>query len=83
MRGLSWLFIETPARAAGFLSVIAMVTILALRFELGQSWNLYAAGGQVAKAGEDFPCCFRPPGALIRRRAVNLLFLSADQPFAN
>ena len=51
MRGLSWLFIETPARAAGFLSVIAIVTILALRFEFGHSWNLYAAGGQIAKTG--------------------------------
>jgi hypothetical protein len=63
MRGLSWLFIETPARAAGFLSVIAMVTILALRFELGQSWNLYAAGGQVAKAGEDYPLLLQAAGS--------------------
>ena len=51
VRGLSWLVIETPARAAGFLSVIAIVTILALRFEFGHSWNLYAGGGQVVKAG--------------------------------
>ena len=81
MRRLSWLFIETPARAAGFLSVLAILTILALRFEFGHSWNLYAAGGQVVKAGEATRCCFRPPGRHIRRRAANLSFLSEDRPF--
>jgi hypothetical protein len=51
VRRLSWLSIETPARAAGFLSVMAILTILGLRFEFGNSWNLYAAGGQIAKTG--------------------------------
>ena len=62
VRGLSWLVIETPARAAGFLSVIAIVTILALRFEFGHSWNLYAGGGQVVKAGEDYPLLLQAVG---------------------
>src|SRR3984957_15256999 len=60
---LSWLVIETPARAAGFLSVIAIVTILALRFEFGHSWNLYAGGGQVVKAGEDYPLLLQAVGS--------------------
>jgi len=62
MRRLSWLFIETRARAAGFLSVMAIVIILALRFELGHSWNLYAAGGQIEKAAEDFPLLLHAAG---------------------
>ena len=61
-RRLSWLFIETPARAAGFLSVVAVVILLALRLELGHSWNLYAAGGQIAKAGDDFPLLLQAVG---------------------
>jgi hypothetical protein len=62
-RRLSWLFVETPARAAGFLSVIAILVILALKLELGHSWNLYAAGGQVAKAGDDFPLLLQALGS--------------------
>ena len=62
-RRLSWLFIETPARAAGFLSVVAVVILLALRLELGHSWNLYAAGGQIAKAGDDFPLLLQAVGS--------------------
>jgi hypothetical protein len=67
LRGLSWLFIETPARAAGFLSVIAIVTILALRFEFGHSWNLYAAGGQVVKAGEDYHLLLQAAGSAYQK----------------
>src|SRR3984957_2433999 len=62
-RRLSWLFIETPARAAGFLSVIVTLIVLAVVFELGHSWNLYAAGGQVAKAGDDFPLLLQAVGS--------------------
>jgi hypothetical protein len=89
MRGLSWLFIETPARAAGFLSVIAIVTILALRFEFGHSWNLYAAGGQVAKAGEDYPLLLQAVGSAYQETGSELVIfvggstvreLTADDP---
>jgi hypothetical protein len=51
LRRLPWLFIETIAGAIGFLSVILVVTILAVRLELSQSWNLYAVRGQAVKAG--------------------------------
>jgi hypothetical protein len=89
MRGLSWLFIQTPARAAGFLSVIAIVTILALRFEFGHSWNLYAAGGQVAKAGEDYPLLLQTVGSAYQETGGELVMfvggstvreLTADDP---
>ena len=73
MRELSWLFIETPARAAGFLSVIAIVTILALRFEFGHSWNLYAAGGQVVKAGEDYPLLLQATGSAYQETGGELV----------
>src|ERR1700723_2070602 len=62
-RRLPWLFIETPARAAGFLSVVATIIVLALGFELGHSWNLYAAGGQITKAGDDFPLLLQAVGS--------------------
>jgi hypothetical protein len=73
MRGLSWLCIETPARAAGFLSVIAIVTILALRFEFGHSWNLYAAGGQLARAGEDYPLLLQAVGGAYQQTGGELV----------
>lgn len=43
--------------------MIAIVTILALRFEFGHSWNLYAAGGQIVKAGEDYPLLLQAAGS--------------------
>jgi hypothetical protein len=73
MRGLSWLFIETPARAAGFLSAIAIVTILLLRFEFGHSWNLYAAGGQVVKAGEDYPLLLQAAASVYQEAGGELV----------
>jgi hypothetical protein len=71
MRRLSWLSIETPARAAGFLSVIAILTILALRFELGHSWNLYAAGGQIAKTG--YPLLLEAAGRAYQKTGGELV----------
>jgi hypothetical protein len=73
VRGLSWLFIETPARAAGFLSVIAIVAILAFRFEFGHSWNLYAAGEQVVKAGEDYPLLLQAAGSTYQETGGELV----------
>jgi len=86
---LPWLFIETRARAAGFLSVIAIVIILALQLELGHSWNLYAAGGQVAKAGDDFPLLLQAVGNAFEETGGELVVfvggstvreLTADDP---
>jgi hypothetical protein len=71
MRRLSWLSIETPARAAGFLSVIAMVAILAFRFELGHSWNLYAAGRQIAKTG--YPLLLEAAGRAYQKTGGELV----------
>jgi hypothetical protein len=88
-RRLSWLFVETPARAAGFLSVIAVMILLALRLELGNSWNLYAAGGQVAKAGDDFPLLLQAVGSAFEETGGELVLfvggstvreLTADDP---
>jgi hypothetical protein len=62
MRRLSWLYIETPTRAAGFLAMLGVLTILALRVEFGHSWNLYAAGGQVVKARESYPLLLQAAG---------------------
>ena len=75
IRRLSWLFIETPARAAGFLSVVLLVAILALRIELGQSWNLYAAGRQVAKAGEDYQLLLQAVGSAFEGTDSELVVL--------
>jgi hypothetical protein len=86
---LPWLFVETRARAAGFLSVIAIVIILALQLELGHSWNLYAAGGQVAKAGDDFPLLLQAVGNAFEETGGELVVfvggstvreLTADDP---
>src|ERR1700690_2407001 len=71
IRGLSWLSIETPARAAGFLSVIAVVAILAFRFELGPSWNLYAAGRQIAKTG--YPLLLEAAGRAYQKTGGELV----------
>lgn len=71
MRRLSWLSIETPARAAGFLSVMAILTILGLRFEFGNSWNLYAAGGQIAKTG--YPLLLRAAGSAYQKTGGELV----------
>jgi hypothetical protein len=68
---LSWLFIETPARAAGFLSVIAIVTILAFRFEFGSFWNLYAPGGQTVKAG--YPLLLQVAGSAYQKSGGELV----------
>lgn len=62
IRRLQWLFIETPAHAAGFLAVILFVILLALWFELGANWNLYAAGRQDAKAGDDYQLLLQAVG---------------------
>ncbi|MGA7810076.1 hypothetical protein [Bradyrhizobium sp.] len=75
IRRLPWLFIETPARAAGFLSVIALVVLLALRIELGQSWNLYASGRQAAKAGDDFPLLLQNAGSAFKDTGGQLVVL--------
>jgi hypothetical protein len=72
---LSWLFIETPARAAGFLSVIVIVAALALRLELGNSWNLYAAGTQVEKLGDDDPLLLQAVGSAFAERGGELVVL--------
>jgi hypothetical protein len=74
-RRLPWLFIETQARAAGFLSVIVIVILLALRLELGCSWNLYAAGGQVTKAGDDFPLLLQAAGSAFAETDGELVIL--------
>jgi hypothetical protein len=71
MRRLSWLSIETPARAAGFLSVMAILTILGLRFEFGNSWNLYAAGGQIAKTG--YPLLLEAAGRAYQKTGGELV----------
>jgi hypothetical protein len=65
---LPWLFIDTPARAAGFLAVILLTVVLALRIELGQSWNLYAGGKQAAKAGEDYQLLLQAVGSAFEGR---------------
>jgi hypothetical protein len=49
VRRWSWLAIETPSRAAGFLAVVAIVAIIGLRSELVPIWNLFAAGAQDVK----------------------------------
>jgi hypothetical protein len=49
VRRWSWLAIETPARAAGFLSVVAVVAIIALRAEFVPIWNLFADGADDVK----------------------------------
>jgi hypothetical protein len=46
VRRWSWLIIETPSRAAGFLTIVAIAAVIWLRFELGPTWNLFAAGAQ-------------------------------------
>jgi hypothetical protein len=71
MRRLSWLFIETPARAAGFLSVMAILTILGLSFEFGNSWNLYAAGRQIAKTG--YPLLLQVAGSAYQKTGGELV----------
>jgi hypothetical protein len=50
VRRSSWLAIETPSRAAGFLSVVAIAAIIGLRAELTPIWNLSAAGEQRVKS---------------------------------
>jgi hypothetical protein len=60
---LPWLFIETRARAAGFLSVMAIAAVVGFRFELGPSWNLYAAGGQAWKSGDDYQLLLQAIGS--------------------
>jgi hypothetical protein len=54
VRRTSWLNIETRARAIGFLLILAIVIILTLRVELGQTWNLFASGMQNLKATDDY-----------------------------
>ena len=83
IRRLPWLFIETPGRAAGFLSVVLLVAILALRIELGQSWNLYAAGRQVAKAGEDYQLLLQAVGSAFEGTDGELVVFVGDRPSAN
>ena len=53
--------------------MIAIVTVLALRFEFGHSWNLYAAGGQVAKAGEDYPLLLQAVGSAYQETGGELV----------
>jgi hypothetical protein len=72
---LPWLCIETRARAAGFLSVIVIVILLALRLELGGAWNLYATGNQVAKAGDDFPLLLQTVANAFQETGNELVFL--------
>jgi hypothetical protein len=74
-RRLPWLFIETSARAAGFLSVIVMVALIALRLELGNSWNLYAAGTQVEKLGDDYPLLLQAVGSAFADKGGELVVL--------
>src|SRR3984957_1590508 len=71
MRRLSWLSIETPARAVGFLSVMAILTILGLRFEFGNSWNMYAAGRQIAKTG--YPLLLQAAGSAYQKTGGELV----------
>ncbi len=66
-RRLPWLFIETVPRATGFLSVTLIVAILALTLELGHPWNLYAAGGQAVKAGDDYPVLLQSLGSVFSK----------------
>lgn len=49
VRRWSWLAIETPSRAAGFLAVVAIVAIIGLRTELVPIWNLFADGADDVK----------------------------------
>src|SRR6201999_674770 len=49
VRRWSWLAIETPSRAAGFLAVVAIAAIIGLRAELEPIWNLFAAGADDVK----------------------------------
>jgi hypothetical protein len=71
MRRLSWLSIETPARAAGFLSVMAILAIAGLRFEFGNSWNLYTTGGQIAKTG--YPLLLQAAGSAYQKTGGELV----------
>ena len=73
MRRVSWLYIETRARAAGFLATLAILTILALRVEFGHSWNLYAAGGQVVKARESYPLLLQAAGKAYQETGGDLV----------
>lgn len=75
VRRWSWLLIETPARAAGFLTAVAILAVLLLRFELGQSWNLYAAGTQVAKAGDDYQLLLQNVGSAFQGTGGELVVL--------
>jgi hypothetical protein len=75
VRRYSWLVIETPARAVGFLTVIGIVIILAIKLELGSSWNLYAAGTQNEKAGETYQVLLRTIGAAFSSTDGELLII--------
>jgi hypothetical protein len=72
---LPWLFIETRARAVGFLSVMVIMALLALRLELGNSWNLYAAGTQVEKLGDDNPLLLQAIGSAFAEKGGDLVVL--------
>ncbi|MDP3693547.1 hypothetical protein [Bradyrhizobium sp.] len=75
VRRWSWLLIETPARAAGFLTAVAILAALLLRLELGQSWNLYAAGTQVTKAGDDYQLLLQNVGSAFQETGGELVVL--------
>ena len=75
VRRWSWLLIETPARAAGFLTAVAILAILLLRFELGQSWNLYAAGTQVVKPADDRQILLQNVGSAFQETGGDLVVL--------
>jgi hypothetical protein len=89
-RRLPWLFIETAARAAGFLSVTAIVAILVLGIELGNSWNLFVASGQVVKARDSYPLLLQSIGSAFSKTSGSELVvllggsaaieLTADDP---
>jgi hypothetical protein len=70
---LSWLFIETPARAIGFLSVAITALILGAVLELSQSWNLYAAGAM--KSGNNYQLVLQSIGTEFDKTGGDIVVL--------
>lgn len=66
----------------GFLAVTAIVAVLGFRLELGHSWNLYAAGGQPWKPGDDYSLVLQAIGSSFEETGGELVVFvggSADR----